>query len=176
MYQTSEYLEPKEGLEMFDPHQVWAGKGWILRLRWSNQCRGSMWSRFPSSMRVSRSMWTNMWWQPMTTKQRWFFIFYTFPLIPVFASQDALEVMLVSEWVCCTLALVSGTDSVSQSVSQSVMVDNYLIVAWLYWFDSGEWGTLTEDIYWSTWFTCFTYSGKNQSSVKNVKCFPLIRE
>ena len=22
MYQTSEYLEPKEGLEMFDPHQV----------------------------------------------------------------------------------------------------------------------------------------------------------
>ena len=23
MYQTSEYLEPEEGLEMFDPHQVW---------------------------------------------------------------------------------------------------------------------------------------------------------
>ena len=32
MYQTSEYLEPKEGLEMFDPHQVGAEKSWMLRL------------------------------------------------------------------------------------------------------------------------------------------------
>ena len=32
MYQTSEYLEPKEGLEMFDPHQVEAEKIWMLRV------------------------------------------------------------------------------------------------------------------------------------------------
>ena len=31
MYQTSEYLEPKEGLEMFDPHQVEAENIWMLR-------------------------------------------------------------------------------------------------------------------------------------------------
>ena len=32
MYQTSEYFEPKEGLEMFDPHQVGVEKSWMLRL------------------------------------------------------------------------------------------------------------------------------------------------
>ena len=37
MYQTSEYLEPKEGLEMFDPHQVWAGKNFETKMVQSMQ-------------------------------------------------------------------------------------------------------------------------------------------
>ena len=44
MYQTSEYLEPKEGLEMFDPHQVGAEKSWMLRLIFFH-IRASTWSR-----------------------------------------------------------------------------------------------------------------------------------